>query len=101
MTQSDISNIDQLRYQVRDLAFQLPTGDAGTARLEVLLMGVVQELGHLRGELRELAEEVLGDRRYTITQEPGRQKDEHGDTRPDGGIRPHRQTTIADHHARI
>jgi hypothetical protein len=114
------SPLDELRAQVRDLAFELPSGDPGTARLHLLLMGLVQELGRLSSEMSSLAEEVLGERRYGLSDieshRPPKQSggaghstqggitdDQHSlEPGPDGSVPgPARAPAFADHDARI
>lgn len=88
MTQPDRSLIQGtgLLEQVRELALELPSGDPGAARLHLLLMGLVQELGRMDNELSALADEVLGDRTYSITGGIKDDRNDHADPGSDGHV---------------
>lgn len=92
----------ELANAVRDLAFELPAGDVSTARLYLLLMGLVQELGRMDNELRLLADEVLGDRTYSITGGCPDERNDHYDPGPDGSVPGSaRPPAVTNRHARV
>ena len=86
--------MSQLTEELRAIAPEL------SPRLQLLLMGIVQEIDRLDGEIAALADETLGDRRYSIR---GGITDEHVDQPgPDAGVSgSSRATAVADHYARL
>lgn len=64
---------------------------------QLLLMGLVQEISRLEKELAALAEDLIGDRRYSIQ---GGIKDEHRDTDagPDGDLPGSPRAASVSHH---
>ena len=104
MTQPDTSDAirpsSELLAAVRDLAFELPSGDPASARLHLLLMGLVQELARMDNELRLLADEVLGDRTYSITGGFKDERNDHAGPGPHGFVPgPARPPAITGRHA--
>lgn len=87
------SHVEGIKQVLKDIAPGI------SIDLQLLLMGIMQEIERMDTELAVLADVVVGDRRYSI----GGLTDDHAQQPgPDGGIPGSaRPATVADHHARL
>lgn len=86
------SHVEGIKQVLKDIAPGI------SIDLQLLLMGIMQEIERMDTELAVLADVVVGDRRYSIQ---GGITDEHADQPgPHGGVpRSTRPATVADHYA--